>query len=103
MDRLIAALIKDRKQRGFFDEMLIIWGREFRRTPFREGHTANSSELERDHFPDGYTMWLAGEGIKGGLAYGESDELGFSVAWYKVQSMICRQRSCINWGSITND
>ena len=84
MDKPIAALIKDLKQRGLFDETLIIWGGEFGRTPFREGRTASSSVLGRDHFPDCYTMWLAGGGIKGGLTYGESDELGFSIARDKV-------------------
>ena len=84
MDRPIAALIKDLKQRGLFDETLIIWGGEFGRTPFREGRTASTPVLGRDHFPDCYTMWLAGGGTKGGLTYGESDELGFSVARDKV-------------------
>ena len=84
MDKPIAALIKDLKQRGLFDETLIIWGGEFGRTPFREGRTASSSVLGRDHCPDCYTMWLAGGGMKGGLTYGESDELGFSIARDKV-------------------
>ncbi len=80
MDRPIAALIKDLKQRGLLDETLIICGGEFGRTPFREGRTAASAVLGRDHFPDCYTMFLAGGGIKGGMMHGESDELGFSVA-----------------------
>ncbi len=80
MDKPIAALVKDLKARGLLDETLIIWGGEFGRTPFREGRTAASAVLGRDHFPDAYTMWLAGGGVKGGLDYGKSDELGFSVA-----------------------
>ncbi len=80
MDKPIAALIKDLKARGLFDETLIICGGEFGRTPFREGRTAAGNLLGRDHFPDCYTMWLAGAGIKGGMMHGESDELGFSVA-----------------------
>jgi len=80
MDKPIAALVKDLKQRGLFDETLIIWGGEFGRTPFREGRTANSEVLGRDHYPDVFTMWMAGGGIKGGLDYGASDELGFSIA-----------------------
>jgi hypothetical protein len=80
MDRPIAALIKDLKQRGLLDETLIICGGEFGRTPFREGRTATGGVLGRDHFPDCYTMFLAGGGIKGGMMHGESDELGFSVA-----------------------
>ena len=80
MDRPIAALIKDLKSRGLLDETLIICGGEFGRTPFREGRTATGGVLGRDHFPDCYTMWMAGGGIKPGVSYGESDELGFSVA-----------------------
>jgi uncharacterized protein (DUF1501 family) len=80
MDRPVAALIKDLKQRGLLDETLIVWGGEFGRTPFREGRTAGGNVLGRDHFPDCYTMLFAGGGIKPGTVYGESDELGFSVA-----------------------
>src|SRR5581483_2207442 len=57
---------------------------EFGRTPFREGRTASSALLGRDHFPDVYTMVLAGAGVKTGIMHGESDELGFSVARDKV-------------------
>ena len=80
MDRPIAALIKDLKQRGLFEETLIIWGGEFGRTPFREGRTAKSKILGRDHYPDAFTMWMAGGGVKAGFEYGASDELGFQVA-----------------------
>ena len=80
MDRPIAALIKDLKQRGLFEETLIVWGGEFGRTPFREGRTAASKILGRDHYPDAFTMWMAGGGVKGGFEYGASDELGFQVA-----------------------
>ncbi|MDA1051548.1 MAG: DUF1501 domain-containing protein [Planctomycetota bacterium] len=84
MDKPIAALIKDLKDRGLFDETLIIIGGEFGRTPFREGRTAASAVLGRDHYPDCYSMVLAGGGVKGGINYGESDELGFRVARDKV-------------------
>ncbi len=84
MDQPVAALIKDLKQRGMLDETLIVLGGEFGRTPFREGRTAKSKVLGRDHYPDCYTMVMAGGGIKGGLSYGESDELGFRVAEKKV-------------------
>ena len=84
MDRPVAALIKDLKARGLLDETLIVWGGEFGRTPFREGRTAGGKILGRDHFPDCYTMMLAGGGIRPGIMYGESDELGFSVARDKV-------------------
>ena len=84
MDKPVAALIKDLKQRGLLDDTLIIWGGEFGRTPFREGRTAASNVLGRDHYPDCYCMWMAGGGVKGGMMHGESDDLGFSVAKDKV-------------------
>src|SRR5687767_9073372 len=77
MDKPVAALIKDLKQRGLLDETLIVWGGEFGRTPFREGRTAKGDILGRDHYPDCYTMVMAGGGVKGGFSFGESDELGF--------------------------
>lgn len=80
MDKPIAALIQDLKQRGLFEDTLIVWGGEFGRTPFREGRTAKSKVLGRDHYPDAFTMWMAGGGTKGGFEYGQSDELGFSVS-----------------------
>ncbi|MCC7420866.1 MAG: DUF1501 domain-containing protein [Planctomycetaceae bacterium] len=84
MDRPIAALIKDLKQRGMLHDTLIICSGEFGRTPFREGRTSGGNLLGRDHYPDVYSLWLAGGGIKGGTMYGESDELAFSVAHNKV-------------------
>lgn len=83
-DKPIAALIRDLKQRGLLDDTLIICGGEFGRTPFREGRTSGSQILGRDHYPDCFTMWLAGGGIKGGLNYGRTDELGFGVVENKV-------------------
>jgi hypothetical protein len=80
MDKPVAALIKDLKDRGMLDDTLVVWGGEFGRTPFREGRTAKSKVLGRDHYPDAFTMWMAGGGVKGGFEYGQSDELGFSVA-----------------------
>lgn len=84
MDRPVAALIRDLKSRGLLDETLVIWGGEFGRTPFREGRTAASKVLGRDHFPDCFTMLLAGGGVKAGITHGETDELGFSVTQDKV-------------------
>jgi uncharacterized protein (DUF1501 family) len=84
MDKPVAALIKDLKQRGLLQDTLIICGGEFGRTPFREGRTAGGSILGRDHYPDVYSMWMAGGGVKGGYMHGESDELGFSIARDKV-------------------
>lgn len=84
MDKPVSALIKDLKARGLLDETLIVIGCEFGRTPFREGRTAASTILGRDHFPDAYSMVLAGGGVKGGTTYGATDELGFRVAKDKV-------------------
>ena len=84
MDKPVSALIKDLKARGLLDDTLIVIGCEFGRTPFREGRTAGGNVLGRDHFPDAYSMVLAGGGVKGGTTYGETDELGFKVAKDKV-------------------
>jgi hypothetical protein len=80
MDKPVAALIQDLKQRGLLEDTLIVWGGEFGRTPFREGRTAKSEVLGRDHYPDCFTMWMAGGGVKGGYNYGTTDELGFGIA-----------------------
>ena len=69
-DQAIAALIRDLKSRGLFDETLILWGGEFGRTPTAQGATG------RNHHATGFSMWLAGGGVKGGMAYGATDELG---------------------------
>jgi len=80
MDHPVTALIQDLKKRGLLDETLVIWGGEFGRTPFREGRTAKSQVLGRDHYPDCYSIFMAGGGVKGGYTHGETDELGFKVA-----------------------
>ncbi|MFP6882667.1 MAG: DUF1501 domain-containing protein, partial [Roseibacillus sp.] len=80
MDKPIAALIRDLKERGLLEDTLVICSGEFGRTPFREGRTAKGKVLGRDHFPDCYSMFMAGGGVKGGQSYGASDELGFSPA-----------------------
>jgi hypothetical protein len=69
-DQPIAALLKDLKQRGMLEETLVIWGGEFGRTPMSEKGDG------RDHNPTGFTMWMAGGGVKGGQALGATDELG---------------------------
>ena len=84
MDRPVAALIRDLRARGLLDDTLVVWGGEFGRTPFREGRTAKGDVLGRDHFPDAFTIFLAGGGVKRGFTYGETDELGFSVTENKV-------------------
>jgi len=78
-DRASAALVRDLKQRGLLDETLVIWGGEFGRTPMVETNPALGRSLGRDHHPQAFTMWLAGGGIKSGLTYGATDELGFHV------------------------
>lgn len=83
-DKPVAALIEDLRQRGLLEDTLVLWGGEFGRTPFREGRTAASTNLGRDHYPDCYSMFLAGGGIRPGITYGETDELGFGVVQDKV-------------------
>ena len=78
-DQASAALVMDLKQRGLLDETLVIWGGEFGRTPMVETNPALGRALGRDHHPSAYTMWMAGGGVKGGLTYGATDELGFHV------------------------
>ncbi len=71
-DKPIAGLIKDLKQRGMLDETLIVWGGEFGRQPTAE----YAKGTGRDHNAYGFTMWMAGGGIKGGVSVGTTDELG---------------------------
>ncbi|MGL4421059.1 MAG: DUF1501 domain-containing protein, partial [Gemmataceae bacterium] len=78
--RPVAALIRDLKDRGMLDDTLVIWGGEFGRTPFREGRTAGGKVLGRDHYPDCYSLFMVGGGVKRGMVYGASDPLGFRVA-----------------------
>jgi hypothetical protein len=84
MDRPVAALLRDLKARGLLDETLVVWGGEFGRTPFREGRTSKGALLGRDHYPDCFSIFLAGGGVKRGIVYGETDELGFQVVRDKV-------------------
>jgi len=80
VDQPIAALLTDLEQRGLLAETLIVWGGEFGRMPFSEGQNAPG----RNHNPYGFSMWLAGGGVKGGLAYGETDEFGFEAVVDRV-------------------
>ena len=79
-DRAAAALIKDLKRRGLLDDTLVIWGGEFGRTPMVETNRALGRSLGRDHHPQAFTMWMAGGGIKPGITYGATDDLGFHIA-----------------------
>lgn len=81
-DRAIAALIRDLEQRGLLDETLIVWGGEFGRTPMMQNNVRSELRkgfIGRDHHPDAFTMWLAGGGIRGGLAWGRTDEFGYEA------------------------
>jgi hypothetical protein len=80
IDRPVAALIRDLKQRGLLDETLVIWGGEFGRTPMNEDRPrAEKGYTGRDHWPQAGTMFLAGGGLKAGFTLGQTDELGFRV------------------------
>jgi uncharacterized protein (DUF1501 family) len=79
-DQAAAALVTDLKRRGLLDETLVIWGGEFGRTPMVESNRALGRSLGRDHHPQAFTMWMAGGGIKPGITYGATDDLGFHVA-----------------------
>ena len=76
-DQGIAALITDLKSRGMLDETLIVWATEFGRTPFEE-ERKEKSVLGRGHHHKGFTLWMAGGGVKGGLTYGSTDEIGWA-------------------------
>ena len=71
-DKPSAALVQDLKQRGMLDDTLVIWGGEFGRTPMAQGSG-------RDHHIKGFSMWMAGGGVKGGISYGNTDELGYNA------------------------
>ena len=87
VDRPITALLKDLKQRGLLDETLVIWGAEFGRTPMQENREGKPLPFKgRDHHVEAFSMWMAGGGIKGGVTYGETDEIGYSVTKNRVQA-----------------
>ncbi|MBX9625656.1 MAG: DUF1501 domain-containing protein [Gemmataceae bacterium] len=79
VDKPIAGLLADLKQRGLLDKTLVLWGGEFGRTPVAQGSDG------RDHNPFGFTVWLAGGGVKGGMAHGETDEFGYHAVKDKVE------------------
>ncbi len=86
-DQAIGALLKDLKQRGMLDDTLVIWGGEFGRTPVVEMPTpgSNAGKINgRDHNHHGFTMWMAGGGVKGGYIHGATDEFGFAAVEKKV-------------------
>jgi uncharacterized protein (DUF1501 family) len=77
-DRPVHALLTDLKRRGLFESTLVIWGGEFGRMPVSQGNKG------RDHNPRGFLVWMAGAGIKGGVSYGETDEIGYRAAIDRV-------------------
>jgi uncharacterized protein (DUF1501 family) len=78
-DQASAALVMDLKQRGLLDDTLVVWGGEFGRTPMVETNAALGRSQGRDHHPQAFTIWMAGGGMKRGITYGATDELGFHV------------------------
>ena len=86
IDKATTALILDLKQRGLLDETLVVWGGEFGRTPMRENREGKTMPFKgRDHHAEAFTIWMAGGGIKGGVSYGETDEIGYSIVKGKVE------------------
>ena len=81
VDRPIAALIKDLKQRGLLDETLVVWSSEFGRTPMGQqtNGTGETTKIGRDHHKEAFTTWMAGGGVKKGFVYGRTDELGYGI------------------------
>ncbi len=79
VDQPVAALIRDLRQRGLLDSTLVVWSSEFGRTPFAQG-TKKADKAGRDHHKDAFTVWVAGGGTKGGMSYGETDDLGYTIA-----------------------
>jgi hypothetical protein len=97
IDRAMTALILDLKQRGLLEETLVVWGGEFGRTPMQENRENKTNAfLGRDHHVEAFTMWMAGAGIKQGMTWGETDEIGYypisgKVSVHDVQATILDQ------------
>ncbi|MEZ6123031.1 MAG: DUF1501 domain-containing protein [Planctomycetaceae bacterium] len=82
IDRAVAGLLTDLRQRGLLDSTLVIWGGEFGRTPMMQNNVRDTLQkgfIGRDHHPYAYTMWMAGGGIKPGTAWGQTDEIGYYI------------------------
>jgi hypothetical protein len=85
MDKAVAALLADLKQRGLLEDTLLICGAEFGRTPMKENREGKDNPFAgRDHSPSGFTIWLAGAGVKRGFSYGETDDFGYEAIKDKV-------------------
>lgn len=86
VDRPIAALLADLKDRGLLEETLVVWGGEFGRTPMRENRGGQEMKfVGRDHHPGAFTIWMAGGGAKPGFSYGLTDEMGYNVVQNPVE------------------
>jgi uncharacterized protein (DUF1501 family) len=94
-DRATAALISDLRQRGMLQDMLVVWSGEFGRTPMSQGGDG------RDHHIKGFSFMLAGGGIKGGITYGATDELGYAAVENPSASTTFMRPCCICWAPIT--
>jgi uncharacterized protein (DUF1501 family) len=81
MDQPVAALVKDLKGRGLLDETLVLWTTEFGRTPITQGVNGKG----RDHHQHGFTIWMAGAGLKPGLAFGATDDIGYDAVQNPVE------------------
>jgi uncharacterized protein (DUF1501 family) len=81
VDKGIAALVRDLKQRGLLDDTLVIWGGEFGRTPMSQTDSGSGTATKpgRDHHKEAFTMWLAGGGARRGITYGKTDDLGYNI------------------------
>lgn len=97
VDKAMTALILDLKQRGLLDETLVIWGGEFGRTPMAENREGKANPFKgRDHHTEAFSIWMAGGGIKKGVTFGETDEIGYSaikgkVTPYDIQATVLNQ------------
>jgi hypothetical protein len=83
-DQPVAALIKDLKQRGLLDSTLVLWLSEFGRTPLGENRPGYAAVTGRDHHPFGFTIWMAGGGVKGGTIHGKTDDIGWNAVEDRV-------------------
>ncbi len=98
LDQPAAALLKDLKARGLLDDTLVVWTTEFGRMP-----TFQAGANGRDHNPEGFTVWLAGAGVKRAFSYGATDEFGYqAVENPSAASTSCTPRSCTSWAWTTS-
>jgi hypothetical protein len=87
VDQPMTALLKDLKQRGLLEDTLVVWGGEFGRTPMQENRGGSEMAfIGRDHNPGGFTLWMAGGGVKRGVSYGETDPIGYEAVKNKVSA-----------------